>query len=639
MFKQSYLLTALLVVLSISLQGSILKFEKGIGWSSYRDLTSAEFSAKFSEHQKAGYLLIDSDAYETRSGIRYSMVWRKNTDKRGWGAYRDMTSDQYNAKWTDFKKKGYRPHDIESYRINGKQRYAGIWVQNKEKVGWSSKRNLTAKGYSEYFKEQSGKGYRVIDIEVYSTSKGTRYAAIWIENKANIKWAQYRDMDRKNYQAKVDDFGKKGYLMVDYESYKIGSKQYYAAIWEKRSGYAVQVRTNRTALQYANLWREYRDKGYRLVDFERYKTSSGDRYGGIWIENSSNYRYSRKGELDDLVSQYKTANNLPGISVAVIKDGSTIYRRGFGHADKEAGKVAHGGSIYLLASISKVIGGTIAAKLQQDGQLRNGRNVSLNLNNPTRSYLTNVRQSDGTRVSLPARHTHTVAQLFSHLACIEHYDGPEPSTQHYVKAIDALPQIWNASFVSPCNIGTDRNYSTHAHTYIAAVLEQVTGRTSAQLIRSEIAEPYGLSTMRALYSSSSVPSNYDRAKPYRDNNTATSFSNNSWKIFGGGIEASAVDMASFGWKVLNGNIVTAATRDNVLWNRVNPNRNNGIAWDIRSRDGRRVAEHGGSWTGALTLLRVYRDDGLVIAVLSNRRNHTSGSLGSLTSDIAEVVLR
>ena len=286
-------------------------------------------------------------------------------------------------------------------------------------------------------------------------------------------------------------------------------------------------------------------------------------------------------------------NTLPGISAAVIKDGNTVYRRGFGWADQAGKKVAHGETVYSAASVSKVIGGTIAVKLQDEGQLRNGRSVSLNLNDTTRSVLTNIRQSNGNRVTLPARHTHRINQLFSHLGCIQHYGGPEPSNGHYVRAIDALPDIWNAAFVTPCTVGTNRNYSTHAHTYTAAVLEAVTGRTSAQLIRSEIAEPYGLSTMRALWGGTRIPSNYDRAVPYTNSGFATSTSDNSWKIFGGGIEVSTVDLARFGWKVLNGKIIDATARDNVLWTRVRANQSNGIAWEIRNRDGRRVAEHGG----------------------------------------------
>ena len=306
--------------------GANVGFEKNIGWGSHRDLTSSNFTKKFNEYKKKGYMIIDVDAYNVGTSVRYSMIWRENTDKRGWAEFRDMTSGSYNKKWEEYRKKGYRPLDIESYRINGKQKYAGIWVQNKEGYSWSSKRNLTAKAYGDYFKSQKAKGRRIADMEAYQTGGGLRYAAIWIQNKDNIPWAQFRDMSRNSYQKKINEFSKKGYIVVDYESYSSSGKRLYAAIWEKRPGYASQTRTNRSQKQYANLWREYRDKGYRLLDFERH----GSDYSGLWIENASRYRYHKKSEIDKIITKYRTDNKLPGISVAVIKDGSMIYRRGFG---------------------------------------------------------------------------------------------------------------------------------------------------------------------------------------------------------------------------------------------------------------------------------------------------------------------
>ena len=628
-------LLILLIAFPVAMFAAPLKLEKGLGWASYRDLTSSQFSQRFKEMKRKGYLMIDVDAYSRSGGLRYSMVWRKNKDKRAWAEYRGMTSAEYNKKWKDFKKRGYRPIDIESYRSGGKQLYAGIWVKNKEAYAWSSKRNLTATQYGNYFKEMRKKKYRIVDMEAYNTGSGLRYSAIWIVNKKKIAWAQFRDMSRKAYQEKINEYGKKGYIVVDYENYKSGLKNYYAAIWEKRSGYATQVRTDRSEKQFANLWREYRDKGYRLIDFER----RGNKYGGVWIENSSRYRYSRKGQIDTLMTNYRSANNLPGISIAVVRNGKMIYRRGFGWANTLSKKVAHGETVYSAASISKVFAGTLAAKFSSERRLRNGRAVSLNLNSTTRSVLRNVRQTNGTRVSLASRHRHTIAQLFAHLGCIPHYNGsPEPTTRQYTLAIDALPQIWNASFVSNCTRGTTRSYSTHAFTYLAAVLEKVTGRRSAQLIRSELAIPYKLNSLRVLYSSANVPANYERTVAYSNGNLPIGTANNSWKVFGGGIEISPVDLAWFGWKVLNGQIVRASARDNTLWKRVNPNQVNGLAWDVRSISGRRVAQHGGSFNGTLTQFRVYRDNGLVIAIMSNRRNHTSGSLGALTESVANVVL-
>lgn len=621
--------------------GAVLKYEKEIGWASYRDLTSEQFAVKFAEYESSGYLMIDVDVYPSGSDMRYSMVWRKNTDGRGWAEHHDMSGASYGQRWREYKDMGYRPLDIESYRVGNQQRFAGIWVENREGLGWSSQRGMTSSDYDDYVTEQSDRGYRIIDVEVYATSSGLRYAAIWVQNSDNIQWAQRRGMTREAYQTEVDARGRNGYSVVDFESYRSGSGQLYAAIWERRPGYASRVRTNRTATAFANLWRQYADEGYRLVDFERYETGSGARYGGIWIENRSRFRYERKAQLDVIITDFREENELPGISVAVVRDGRMIYRRGFGLADRANQRVAHGGTIYSAASISKVIAGTIATKLQDEGRLRNGRAVSLDLTRSTRSYLTNVRQSNGNTVTLPARHTHTVAQVFAHLSCIQHYDGPEPASGHYVRAIDAVPQIWDAAFFPMCTVGVDREYSTHGYTYIAAVLEQVTGRTSAQLIRSEIAAPYGLSTMRAQWGSTTLPANYDRAIPYDNSDDATTYRDNSWKVFGGGIECSPVDLARFGWKVVAGQIVDARARDDIMWTRVRSNKLNGIAWAIRTVNRRRVAEHGGVQTGARSHLRIYRDEGLVIAIMSNRRGQSANSdapVDVLATNIGDLVL-
>jgi len=614
-------------------------FQKGIGWLSYRDLTSESFAEKFDKYSGDGYRMIDFDAYETSSGIRYSMVWEKNTSNRGWFEYRDMTDEAYHAKWEQLKNDGYRPVDVEGYRIGGQQRYGGIWVKNDENFGWSSKRGLTKPAYESYKTEQKNLGLRMIDLEMYETGNGIRYAAVWVNDNNNNDWKELHGLNRDDYQSQLNTLTGQGYLVTNFDCYKDGGTQRYAFICEKRSGFGYQVRSDRTELEYANLWREYRDKGYRLVDFECYNTSGGMRYAGIWYENDKRYDYDKKTSLDNLITKYLADNKLPGISVAVVKDGEMIYRRGFGFADKEAGKVAHGETIYLSGSVSKIFGGTLAVKLQDEGKLRNGTAVSFNLGNSTKSYLTNISKSDGTKATIPSKHTHTVAQLCAHLACIHHYDtGPEPSLVQYNKAIDALTQIWNANLLPSCTIGTNRNYSTHAFTYLAAVLEKVTNRSSAQLVQSELAIPYGLETIRSQFSSATIPYDYDRAKPYNDNNTGTTYGNNSWKVFGGGIECSSVDLAWFGWKLLDGKIVKADARDNILWTKVIPGQPTAIAWEITSDNGRRIADKSGSWNGARANLRIYRDDGLIIAVMSNRTNHTVDDVSGLTSGIANIVL-
>jgi hypothetical protein len=104
--------------------------------------------------------------------------------------------------------------------------------------------------------------------------------------------------------------------------------------------------------------------------------------------------------------------------------------------------------------------------------------------------------------------------------------------------------------------------------------------------------------------------------------------------------------------VRRGELVPASVRDNLLWTPVRANCGNsvagactgGLGWALNTVDGRRVAEHGGSWIGARGHLQVYRDDELVVAVLTNRRTTATLTAGTnhnpstLTRQIANIVL-
>jgi CubicO group peptidase (beta-lactamase class C family) len=619
-------------------EAAILEDQKNLSWRSNRDLTSEQFSQKFKDYRDRGFLMIDIDAYPSGTATRYSMVWRKNTDGRGWAEHRDMNSERYNQRWTEYKNRGFRPLDVETYEVGANRRWAGIWVENKENLAWKSNRNLTGERYGELFQERREAGFRLIDVEVYRTANGLRYAGIWVKNADNRPWAQLRNMTRAKYQQEVNQRSRNGFRVVDFEAYNTGSGMRYAAIWEKKPGYAWQTRTNRTKTQFANLWREYRDQGYRLVDFERYQTPSGALYAGIWAENDARYRYAKKGAIDSAISTYQSTNNIPGVSVAVIRNGNVIYRRGFGDADKAAGKKAHGGTIYGLASVSKAVGGALAAKLEDEGRLRGGRSVNLDLDNTTRSYLTNINMGGGSTGTMPSQHTHTVAQLTAHLGCVAHYPsrtnpGISNTTTHRSTARAASAALWNTGLVTDrdvkmpgnqsCSIGANRSYSTHAWTFVGAVLEQVSGgRSIARLVDEEIGQQYNLGTLRTMYRTSTLPANDDRSKLYDLDNSGNirerGYQNNSWKVLGGGIEASAVDLARFGWKVLNGEIVDDTARDCRMWTQLDSNSNNGIGWELDMNAGRRIADHGGDARGMDSYIRIYRDEGLVIAILGNR---------------------
>jgi len=614
-------IVSLLGLFALTSMASEIVSDQNVGWYAYRDLDSNAFSKRFNELSDKGYRMIDVDAYSASGGMRYAMMWQRN-DGRAWAERRDMTNAQYRKRWAEYRDRGFRPTDVEAYQVGNKMRYAGIWVENRENIQWSSWRNMKSKKYGQRFKEMSDKGYMLVDMEAYKTPNGTRYAAIWYKNTRNIAWAQLRNLTRERYQREVDSRSATGFRMVDFERYKVGSKTRYAAIWHKDGGPSQVIRTNRSKLGYANHFREYRDDGYRPIDFER----DGNKYGAIWIKvNPRLADYKHRRTIDRKLKSYLDANNIPGLSAAIYHNGQLVYRGGTGIAD--GGKVAHGETIYPIASISKVVGGTLLGRLENRGRRQNGQSVDIKGSDRTRKHLP----------TMPSFHRHTLRQLASHTACISHYNtspGIANQTAYYSTQQAAAASIWNGPLLNGCSIGASRSYSTHAFTFLGAAIEAATGRTVPQLVREELAAPFNLPSLRVMYTSSSIPSDYDRAAWYA-NGSKVSRSNNSWKAFGGGIEASAKDLARFGWLTGAGKITTKTFRDNTLLVK-QPNSSNGYAWGIGTQNDRRRIQHNGSWTGARSQLSVWPNHSLSIALLTNQKGHDG--LGSLANEIADLIL-
>ena len=225
-------LSVLSIVAAANSQAGTITDERDVPWVSLRDLTNARYVEAF-ERYRNDYRLIDVDAYPDDGELRYSMIWQRNTDGRRWASRRGMTSSEYHQWWERYRDEGLRPHDVEGYRTTSGLRFAGIWVANSEGLGWSSRRNLTSDEYGDYFRDQRAAGRRPVDLDLYETGAGQRIAAIFYDNPTGTAWAALRGMPRERYQREVDERAASGFRILDFESYRTSSGQRYAAIWER----------------------------------------------------------------------------------------------------------------------------------------------------------------------------------------------------------------------------------------------------------------------------------------------------------------------------------------------------------------------------------------------------------------------
>ncbi len=593
-------------------QASVIDDPNNVQWVSFRDLSSSAFSSHFTKLKNKGYRIVDADAV----GGRYSSVWHKS-DGRGWYKYRDMKSSTYHKRWTNLKNRGYRPIDVDAYYKGNALRYSGIWIKNTENYKWASFRNLTDAQFKDRFKEYRKKGYMPIDVEGYVVGGKLRYAIIWVENRDKLQWAERRNMSASSYKKKWTEYKAKGFRPIDFESYKKGKTQYYAAIWVKNTNRRRWASyRDMTKLGYANRWRTLRDKGYRLIDFERYNTSKGYRYAGIWRQNGNRINWKYRVAVDNKVKEYKDKNKTPGISVAVAKGGKIVYRRGFGYSDVKRKRVAHSETVYYTASVGKSIGATLAMRMKEK--------LGFDIKKKTRSFIP----------AMPSHHTHTVEQLLSHRACVLNKPSPEPKNQ-YNSAMSAAKTIWKSPLLSSCTpkigTGSTYKYSNSAFTLLGAVLETRGKKNIVQLLQYYLAKPLGLESLRAEYP---LTANYDRSERYVGKKKIEKWSreNSSWKVLAGGMEMHVVDLARLGIKLKKGQVMSKATRT-VMWTAPDKTQNYGLGWVIRKN----FVTHTGLFKGARSLIRIYKNKDLVIAILSNYQYDDELSVWKLADNIVKAV--
>lgn len=71
-------------------------------------------------------------------------------------------------------------------------------------------------------------------------------------------------------------------------------------------------------------------------------------------------------QLDDLVNSTMSATKIPGMAVAVVHGGRTVYAKGFGVTEVGTDKKVDADTVFPLASMSKPIGSTVIATLVTD---------------------------------------------------------------------------------------------------------------------------------------------------------------------------------------------------------------------------------------------------------------------------------
>ncbi len=311
-----------------------------------------------------------------------------------------------------------------------------------------------------------------------------------------------------------------------------------------------------------------------------------------------------------LLDEQRSANRVPGMSAAVFQDGKIVWHGETGWKNLSANQKVDVHTRFRLASVSKILAATAAAKLMEQGKLQ--------VDAPIGSMLGYVNPSWS---QLSAR------QLATHTAGVPHYQLVDMNRggTRFASTRAAVESFQNRDLLFPA--GEKYSYSSYGYTLLSALVEAAAGEsyldylqraiTPGLTIEADLIERYGTN----MSTNMSVAYEVQTGRP-----SVLAPHDYSYSWGGAGMTATAVDLAQFGGRLMAGQIVQPNT---LTWMRQVNLLNDGKAiadrgfrmgfgWRVaEDRYGRPIMHHAGVTGGARSVLLLFPEQHIAISILSN----------------------
>lgn len=252
----------------------------------------------------------------------------------------------------------------------------------------------------------------------------------------------------------------------------------------------------------------------------------------IWtLVATSLFAQDNTARIDNLLRDYTERRGFVG-TVVVAENGSVVYGKGFGLADREHG-LPNGTQIhYRIASVTKTFVSTMIMKLVEQGKV--------NLRDPIRVYLPTYRRDIADRV--------TVHQLLTHSSGIPDYVSSAAWRSHAAEpmpSIDYLVQTYCSDSLA-FEPGSAYAYSNSGYVLLGAIIQKVTGMTFEQALQEMILKPAGMSQSGLDCSGLDIPARAVGYDPgFSDDRAPVENWNIEWVFAPGGMYATPEDMVKW----------------------------------------------------------------------------------------------
>lgn len=317
-------------------------------------------------------------------------------------------------------------------------------------------------------------------------------------------------------------------------------------------------------------------------------------------------------QVDEYVKQQMRELHIPGLSLAVLKEGRIVKASGYGMANVETNSLATPETVYKTASLSKPFIAAAILLLMQEGQI--------GLDDKVSKYL---EGSPETWKEITVRHLLTHTSGIVRDPADYHPYSEQPIT-------DVIQSVYPVPLSFPP--GDKWLYSNVGYYALAEIITRVSGKPWDEFIAERLFAPAQMTSTRTTSVTDIVPR---RANGYQQKESGMGNAENWIAVRPSGAFLSTVlDLAK--WDALLDSVspIKPSSRK-LMWTPVTLNDKTsadyGFGWYVDSFLGRARMHQDGQFPGFRSDYERFEDDKLTVIVLANSDN---ASLASLAIKIA-----
>lgn len=325
-------------------------------------------------------------------------------------------------------------------------------------------------------------------------------------------------------------------------------------------------------------------------------------------------------EVDNFIKTEMQKQHIPGVALAVIKDGKVVKTKGYGLANVETNTPVTSETVFKIGSISKPIIAMGIMLLVEDGKV--------SLDDKVSKYL------EGTPESWKDI---TVRNLLSHTSGILR----EAPGYHPVK-IQSDIDVIKTAYSLPLNFkpGEKYEYCNVGYFSLAEIIRIVSGKSWSEFLTERIFKPLGMNSTRTTTFDDLVP---NRSNGYSFSNDKLTNAEVYLSVRPSGAFLSTISDLVKLENALNGTSFLKPETRKLMWAPFKFNNGSdsmyGLGWRIEEVNGRKRISHGGSLNGFKSFFARFVDDKLSVIVMTNLdqvdSNAFSGQIAALYLSASE----